>query len=221
MSGLWQAPPCWRVPTFWEGETVFIVAGGPSLRDMDLSGLAAPPAPPVIVINDAYRLVPAADVLYFCDYKWFRWHCDAVEAWPNLVLTLAFQAAAACPSIHWLRTGPAEGLAESRDTLNTGRNSGFQAINLAVHAGAKRIVLIGYDMALGKGGASHWHDGHPGPPHRAQLFETWRPYFAGLAEPLRERGITVINATEGGALDCFARRPLDREIDEWRMQRAA
>lgn len=203
----------------WEGETVFIVAGGPSLRKTDLSLL--PHEANVVVINDSYRLCPRADLLYFCDYKWFQWHRPAVEAWPGRAVTAAMQAAAECPKLKWIRLGERTGLAESPDTLNTGRNGGYQAINLAVHAGARRIVLVGFDMAAAPDGASHWHGGHRGRPAHPTTWRDWLPHFETIVEPLRARNVTVVNATIGGALETFPRARLEDEVERWRRQQAA
>ncbi|HDY5476679.1 TPA: hypothetical protein RQ695_006640, partial [Pseudomonas aeruginosa] len=40
------------------------------------------------------------------------------------------------------------------------RNSGGGAVSLAIARGAKRIILLGYDMQK-TNGQSHWHGDHP------------------------------------------------------------
>ena len=59
-----------------------------------------------------------------------------------------------------LKKGQKFGLESARDTLAHGNNSGYAAINLAVHLGAARIVLLGYDMG-NDGKVSHFHEGYP------------------------------------------------------------
>ena len=66
----------WPVPPEWTGETAFLVGGGPSVRDVDLSQIRGR----IIAINNSWELVPHADVLYFCDEKWWRWHGGRVMA---------------------------------------------------------------------------------------------------------------------------------------------
>jgi len=85
--------------------------------------------------------------------------------------------------------------------LRTGSNSGYQAIHLAAHFGAKRIILLGYDMRV-SGQSTHWHEGHgkPAKSYQAVLSSTFLPKFKSLVGPLRDRGVEVINATEGSAL---------------------
>ena len=41
-------------------------------------------------------------------------------------------------------------------TVGWGGNSGFQALNMVVNFGCKRIILVGFSL-IGKAGL-HWHD---------------------------------------------------------------
>ena len=59
----------WPVPREWEGETVFIVGGGPSVLGVDLEVLRGRR---VIVINSSVYAVPWADFLYFGDWRWWN-----------------------------------------------------------------------------------------------------------------------------------------------------
>lgn len=102
------------------------------------------------------------------------------------------------------------GLSDDPGFLVTGGNSGYQAIGLAVHFGASRIILTGYDMQA-TGGKSHWHGDH-GPglnnPKPATL-SGWVENFATLPPDLQRRGVEVINSTRITALTCFPRKPLE------------
>ena len=62
-------PEVWAVPPIWRGATVVCLGGGPSLTAADAAQCRGRAR--VIAINDAYRLVPWADLLYFCDYRWW------------------------------------------------------------------------------------------------------------------------------------------------------
>ena len=98
-----------------------------------------------------------------------------------------------------------EGLEDSPNGLRTGANSGYQAINLAVHLGARRIILLGYDMKPSNG-RSHWFGEHPDrvdPPYSTMLAS-----FPSLVDPLRKRGVEVINCTPDSALDVFPKMDL-------------
>lgn len=94
------------------------------------------------------------------------------------------------------------GLAARPNALRTGLNSGYQALGLAVAAGAARIVLLGYDMHF-NGEKSHWHGGHPVPVGEAMYRNVYAKYFRELVPQLRQMNIEVLNATPGSALTCF------------------
>lgn len=92
-------------------------------------------------------------------------------------------------------------------TIHHGANSGYQAIGLAWHLGAERIVLIGYDMQR-TGGKSHWHGDHPRGLSNAIGVRGWARHFDPLARDLQAGGVDVINCTIETAIDCFPRADL-------------
>jgi hypothetical protein len=108
------------------------------------------------------------------------------------------------PGVKTLRLTGATGLEDDPGRLRHGSNSGYQAINLAYHFGAKRIVLLGMDMHTD--GHCHWRkrtvETTPGDFNQT-LRQTMLPKFNSLVEPLREVGVEVFNATPGSALTCW------------------
>jgi hypothetical protein len=105
-----------------------------------------------------------------------------------------------------LRAGPTAVLSRDPARLAHGGNGGYQALNLAALAGARRIVLLGFDMKH-KAGRQNWHAGHPvKAPDR--WVRQWIPRFRDLARELERDGVEVINASEETALDAFPRRPI-------------
>lgn len=189
--------PYWTAPRMWPGETVTILGGGPSLTQQQVD--ACKGRCRVIAINDAYRLAPFADVLYFCDERWHGWHRDKPEyrAFQGLRVTLDNEGIQGAHSLHNMGW---EGLQLCPWGLATGRNGGIQAINLAVHFGVARILLLGYDMRPG-----HWHGGHPTETRPGVYAECMLPSFPAVAAALDRLGIECINCTPGSALDVFAR----------------
>jgi hypothetical protein len=191
------------VPQLCPGGTVVCLAGGPSLTQADVDYCRGKAT--VIAINDAYKLAPWADVLYACDKRWWDWHKGA-GSFKGLKYALQ-RPALKWPGVHILQnTGP-HGLELKRNAVRNGKNSGYQAINVAVHLGAKRIVLLGYDMHIPQGGPSHWFGEHPlgGPPP----VRSFRGLFRGLVKPLQELGIEVVNCSRVTELDAFPRQPLE------------
>lgn len=110
--------------------------------------------------------------------------------------------------LYWMRYGRAAGFATDPDTINGGGNSGYQAIHLAATFGAKRIVLIGYDMQR-TDGKLHWHGKHWGRLPNGNGFPSWIKQMTPLAKDLRRMGVEVINSTKVTALRCFPRLPLE------------
>lgn len=109
------------------------------------------------------------------------------------------------PAVHMLRNGGPDKLSIDNSTVCTGRNSGYQTINLAVLAGARRIVLFGYDGRVGAGGRTHFHDGHPDKTHGGLYAQNFR----SMVEPLAKLGVEIVNCSPGSAIDAFPRVPLD------------
>ena len=103
----------------------------------------------------------------------------------------------------------ADGL--GKDKVHYGANGGYQAINLAYLFGAKKIILLGFDMKRGKV-KSHWHGEHPGGLNKDLLIKTWLKNFPKLAEDLKSEGVEVINSTRDTALECFNKVKLEDAI---------
>lgn len=93
------------------------------------------------------------------------------------------------------------------NAIHHGANSGYQAIGLAYHLGADRIVLIGYDMQH-TNGRTHWHGDHPSGLTNAFGIEKWVKNFSALAKDLKEEGVEVVNCSIETALTCFPRADL-------------
>lgn len=103
-----------------------------------------------------------------------------------------------------VRVRPGGNLSQRPGHLFTGQNSGHQAIAWAYQKGARKIVLVGYDMQH-TGGRTHWHGDHPRGLTNAQGIEGWRRWFEPLAKDLALLGVEVINCSEETALTCFKR----------------
>lgn len=89
-------------------------------------------------------------------------------------------------------------------------NSGAGAVSLAVHGGAQRIVLLGYDCQH-TDGRTHWHGDHPPQLGNARVVKKWPDRFRRLARSL-DPGICVLNATRETALDCWPRMNLEEAL---------
>ncbi|ORE90638.1 hypothetical protein ATO13_22001 [Stappia sp. 22II-S9-Z10] len=94
-----------------------------------------------------------------------------------------------------------------------GGNGGFHALNLAVQFGARRIILVGYDMTLANG--VHWHGRHPRGLNNptAGNVDRWRRVLDQAAAPLAKLGVDVINASAASALKLYPKTNLVEAVN--------
>lgn len=190
----------WTVPRIWEGDTAFIVCGGPSVRGLDLSLLWERR---VIAVNSSYLSVPFADFLFFCDLRWWKLHEEALQTFPGEIVTngpvIPMQNTRRPLVLR--RSVPDDGALSLDPTrVVVGKTSTHGAINLAVLLGAARIVLLGADMGAAPDGATHHHPAHPW-PQKPGCWDEQMKELRGLEEPLRTLGISVLNASPFSRID--------------------
>lgn len=188
----------------WPGSTIVCIGNGPSLTPADVESCRGRAR--VVAINDAHRLAPFADVLWACDGRWWD-HYRGVPEFAGLKFGLTVKKDKWPGVIRLPHTGR-EGI--DPHGIRDGTNGGYQAIQVAVHLGASRIVLLGYDMQPGKAGRDHWFGKHPaGVRSHQSPYDVFRAYFKGLRVPLKERGIEVLNCSRSTALDTFPKARLE------------
>jgi hypothetical protein len=200
------------VHRLWPGETVVILGGGSSLTPEDVNACRGRR---VIAIKEAYQLAPWADLLYAADAKWWAFYKGAptfkgmkfaIEQSPDQPPTDWSQ----WPDVHVLRQTGELGLELEPTGLRTGYNSGYQAVNLAVHLGAAQIVLLGFDCWTGPTGDQNWFGYHP--LHTPSPYPLFLHAFQSVITPLREAGVHVVNASRFTVLSAFPRLSLDEAL---------
>jgi len=210
----------WSVPPEWRGETAVILASGPSLT-RDQCEAVRGKARVIAVNNQAIDtdcdgvLVPAmapwADALYAADAKWWRHYADRALRFAGTKVTI--RDTLPWKEVYSLKQSVEHASFDPRPThLVSGGNSGYQAIHLAVHYGATRIVLLGYDMKDGRNRRRHWFGAHPGRLDSRGNYTGWLRAFDKLAGVLKARNVEVINCTADTALRSFRRLPLSEVI---------
>jgi len=188
------------VENIGEGETVYILGGGHSLAGFNFGELIGSK---VIAINKAIYAYPAAQVLYWTDSRFYTWYKNDVDNLKNTLKYTIKRGNLYTEDIHILRKGKVHGLEEPKDSLAHGNNSGYAAINLAYHLGARRIVLLGFDMC-NDGKITHFHDGYPTRGTGDRVYaDKFLPGFKSLSAALKEKGITVFNASPYSKLKDF------------------
>ena len=179
----------------------FVVAGGPSLKDFDWSLLNDKNC---IAVNRSFEKMPYAKYIYFTDLRFWQWYDEELLEHPGIKATGA--KGLGCEVERYVLTG-LRGLDTRPGKLKHGNNSGYAAINLAYHLGAKRIILVGYDMQYSESGDSHWHDGYKA-GNNPTMLDKMLPWFETLVKPLSEVGIEVINTSMHSRITCFKKQEL-------------
>jgi hypothetical protein len=124
--------------------TICCVATGPSLTVAQIDA-ARSRGFLLFACNNAFQLVPDAALLYGCNYSWWSHYWTQVKDLPAEKWTTNRQAADEF-GINWIAERNAKGLSTDPDVIHHGFGSGFSLVSMAYRAGAKSILLLGYDL---------------------------------------------------------------------------
>ncbi len=176
-------------PPWWS--KVWIVAGGPSARNFDLSRAYGDV---VLGVNDAalnarFWSHPGS-AFATCDPDWIKKHRTLLKLFGGeRFLAVALDTWPECggiPGATYLTRENGDGLSEDFECVRTGGNSGYMALNVALHKGAKEIHLVGFDMDDG-----------------SEKYAQWIPRFRTTRQQLDAAGVKVINENPRSAVDAF------------------
>lgn len=172
------------------GDVWAVLASGPSMSQAIADKVRGRCS--VVAVSNTHELAPWADVLVSCDSAWWKQNPDA--------LNFAGKKYGLMPDYAKI-----EGV-ERFDAPN-GINSGLLGLLVAVHLGAKKVLLAGFDMH-----GSHYFGPHPVPlkntkPERFEVFQRQFVHY-------RPRKVTVINVTPGSALRAFPMMDLDQALED-------
>lgn len=204
-----------RVPKIWDKATCVIIGSGPSLSLDQISRVYAAKCRKgvkAIAVNSNYLVAPWADILYACDYPFWQWHFEngAIDYFEGLKATVDEGAKQQWPELlRLIGDKQASGLSQNPKVLHCGKNSGYQAVNLAYLMGAARILLIGFDHRY-VSNRQHWH---ANPPYgNCSWYEPWLDRWQTVADQIAWNRIEleVINCTPDSALKCFPMQRLKR-----------
>ncbi len=179
----------------WSSDVCTIVASGPSAASVDL--VQAVGQTKFVVVNSSWKLAPWADYLFAADYKWWQGYEQKLEVFQGWKVTTDRRAA---DTKEWSLLRLVAKLADDRiqttgSVVGWGGNSGFQALNMVVLFGCKRIILVGYDATIKHG--LHWHEAYSSAADNPTPNKTlrWQRSIDGAAAPLAEIGVSVVNCS--------------------------
>ena len=225
----------WSVPKMWEDGDVWILGGGPSvvkqfnIPDDVVQAVMANTAPlstyspymsvlhdkHVIGINVAYMIGDWIDMVFFGDENWYKKNKEALAVFPGIKVSCHVKT----KEVPWIKYlgkdgRKALGISDSPNMVGWNCNSGAAAISVAANAGAKRIILLGFDMCKDGSNHKHWHNAYKKPenapvrghrtPRVAPLpFERHLKGFPAIARDAKRRGIEIINVCPTSAITVF------------------
>jgi hypothetical protein len=199
----------------WKGRDVAIIASGPSVKKADVELLKGRLT--VFAIKKNVELAPFAEAVYGCDYAWWA----SVNGLPDFSGAKFAYADRACDRYGLRKIKIPEPLSDSILTeevgvVGAGGNSGFQALNLAVQFGARRVLLLGFDCQDRSG--VHWYGRNMaqgmGNPSEGN-FRRWRAAFLTAAPTLTGLGVEVINASPISDVKAFPRWSVADTLKQW------
>lgn len=193
----------YRVPRMWEGETVAVLASGPSMSQavadkVRAAGIRA------VVVNDTWRLAPWADMLYAADRRW--WEANPEAATEFAGIKLVGQAGVFLPGVQVMMRSGTTGFDPHPQFVRTGNNSGYAAVHVTIHTGAARILLCGFDMH-----GTHWFGPHTKKGLRNPTQSSFAAWIGRFAD-LRGRGAEILNCNPCSKLMAFPFVELDEAL---------
>jgi len=227
----------WNTPRIWENGECWIIGGGPSImrqfhipenvieavREKRLPLSAYSPymesihSKHIIGVNMALQLGNWVDFCFFGDDGWFRDHRKELAQFTGVKVSCApmfcknTYHADNGERIKYLAQDPkkSHGISEVPYTVCWNANSGAAAISLASHLGAKKIVLLGFDMQLDPNGNSHWHKEYQMNPAKRSVFPRHLRGFPIIAADAKRMGIEILNASPESAIDDFPKMTVE------------
>lgn len=197
----------------WATRPAVVIGSGPSLSDEQLQSIEQAHLEErvhVLAVNNTIERAPWADVAYFGDYTAIKHYLPKLRPLTMAEWVTIDRAAAERWKLTHLKPASPNGLGLQR--VHTNGNSGAQAINVAVCFGARRIVLVGFDMREGVDGRAHWFGQHPAPLVRKQLFGEWLHKFEAIYRDAKQLGVEIVNSTPASALQLFPYADLEEAL---------
>ena len=195
----------------WRGETVVIVASGPSAAAVPL--MMARGKAQFIAVNESWRLAPWSAILYGADFKFWELN-DGCPDFQGLRVSIDRRASEHPEwGVHRVQGHRSDNrMLDDRGHIG-GNNSGLNALNLAAQFEPAAILLVGFDLCLEYG--LHWHPNHPEPmknplPGRV---EAWRRAVDGAATTLSAWGIRIVNCSTISALKRYEKMEFERALE--------
>lgn len=192
-----------RVCGNWSDDVVYVIGGGPSLKDFDFTNLSG-----YKIGANKSAIVANCDTLFTLDKHYANQAREDIKNFPGDKIVALRNYKEHDPIegaiyVKCLHTGLSTDV-----TSVCGLNSGYGAINVAFLKGAKEIRLLGFDMKMQ--GDKHFHGGYSWDNTKGN-YKSWAVRFNDMLPTLKEFNVNVINyvGPSGSNVQCFPTRPLE------------
>jgi hypothetical protein len=175
------------------------------VRRCEVAGL------PLLAVNNAYMYSSGPDIVYAGDVSWWNRHRPYVPPYSLRFGMRSWRGLPGPGGVEVMERGPGEHFSLEWPVLGTGKNGGYQAINLAYLLGYRRVILLGYDMQF-TWGRRHFHPDHPDRNPQESTMREWLRIFRKMAPAMEEAGLEVVNCTRETALNCFPLMSLEEAL---------
>jgi len=216
----------WTIPRMWDGGQCIIIGGGASVprqfgvpEDViqkvfkgELTPSAYSPymesihSQHIIAVNMAYRLGDWVDCVFFGDDSFYKNNLQSLVQYKGLRVTCA-QRVPQTGGVFKVVERDAKkkyGVSFNENHVAWNGHSGGSAINLAVHFGVNRIILLGFDMSLDGDKNQHWHKFYPTKNKMSPLSVMQRHMkgYPTISTDLKGK-VEVINCSPNSAITVF------------------
>jgi len=229
-----QAEPI--LPIF-KGETAVLIATGPSITEEQLQLVKRHQELgncKVFTMNNVYENVPWTDVHFACGGDWWGLYYPRSKELQELKGTKYtwYPELAKLYNLNYVSAIVKDGLSVDPSVIHINHGSGPMSINLALHYGIKKLLLIGHDMKFAEDYDSkkkkvgskprHYFNEYP------KTLQHWPSCKIGVSKPgvldglietyekmvpqLKTLDMEVVNCTPNSALKCFRMSTLDAEL---------
>jgi hypothetical protein len=190
-----------------------IIGGGSSVNEFDFSLLEKQRL--VIGVNDSFKLGSFVGYVWFGDQRWYEWNKEFLKEYreSKKVYTCA-ESLEDNPDLQCFKRGKPLGVETTLNKVSWNRTSGASAINFAYHLGARKIILIGFDMKRGNKGETHWHDNHKKKDADIDtLFLRYLEPFKAIKRDADKLGVKIVNLNLNSAIEDFPKMTYKEAIN--------
>lgn len=210
-GAIWR-PKFSAIKRDWEGCTAALIGTGPSMKGFDFLRLDSPDWR-IMAVKESMFDLPFAGAIFGLDLPWIGTRGNYLErraaGGSDVILAMPDQNTCFARPLDGVtyvrRLRSSNRMSLLADSIECGANSGFGAINAAVHKGVKTIVLFGYDYTANGHYNQERYDERKKWDGGDRYFPRWATHFDEAAKHLNQLGVKVFNASPQSTVTAFER----------------